>query len=175
MRYDLKSQFYGVLSITGVIRTFYVPLPCVARRPGDPRDVTQSLQTRITSGVVLTHWWCPVCDYRLSFAPEDYRICPCCGTEFGNDDRYATHEELRVEWIARGTPWFSSATPKPAAWSYMKQQLDHMLSGVVAGTQRQKSCPMDTTGNGWSVSPNWFAHVGHQPDQSVKGVYGSRD
>jgi len=30
---------------------------------------------------------CPVCFFdELPYPPRDYHICPCCGTEFGNDD-----------------------------------------------------------------------------------------
>jgi hypothetical protein len=43
--------------------------------------------------------------------PQDYNICPCCGTEFANDDQDKTHAQLRVEWIAGGMKWFFGLPP----------------------------------------------------------------
>lgn len=53
---------------------------------------------------------CPVCQYpKLKELPDNnYGICPQCGTEFGYDDDGKTHEELRSEWIAGGSKWWSS-------------------------------------------------------------------
>lgn len=59
---------------------------------------------------------CPVCLYdRLPYPPSDYHICPCCGTEFGNDDADVSHAELRQRWIAAGAPWFYENPPE--AWN----------------------------------------------------------
>ncbi len=56
---------------------------------------------------------CPVCFYdQLPYPPDDYHICLCCGTEFGNDDQFKTHEQLRSAWIARGAPWFFRRPPE---------------------------------------------------------------
>jgi hypothetical protein len=50
----------------------------------------------------------------MPYAPNDYSICPCCGTEFGLDDAERTHAELRMAWVHRGAPWFSDElTPEP--------------------------------------------------------------
>ena len=55
---------------------------------------------------------CPVCSYNdMPFPLEDYNICPCCGTEFGNDDANATHEELLMRWLLNGASWFFGAAP----------------------------------------------------------------
>jgi hypothetical protein len=65
---------------------------------------------------------CPVCGYdKLTRAPRDYMICPCCGTEFGYDDFAMSHEELRQEWLRAGAPWFSDSTPRPPHWSAVEQ------------------------------------------------------
>ena len=65
---------------------------------------------------------CPVCGYnRLPFPPSDFHICPCCGTEFGNDDFQTSHDALRERWIALGAPWFSTATPPPPGWDWLTQ------------------------------------------------------
>lgn len=56
---------------------------------------------------------CPVCAYpALAYPPDNYHICPCCGTEFGNDDQYRTNAELRKEWIVNGGPWFFGSPPQ---------------------------------------------------------------
>ena len=53
---------------------------------------------------------CPVCLFSgLPYPPADYHICPCCGTEFGNEDQELTHAQLRDIWIAHGANWFFGA------------------------------------------------------------------
>jgi hypothetical protein len=55
---------------------------------------------------------CPVCFYgEMPGPPKDYNICPCCGTEFENDDDFKTHAELRLEWITAGCRWFFRQPP----------------------------------------------------------------
>jgi hypothetical protein len=61
---------------------------------------------------------CPVCGYdQLTNPPKDYMICPCCGTEFGNDDFEVSHEQLRRQWLEAGAPWFSDSTAQPVEWN----------------------------------------------------------
>ena len=56
---------------------------------------------------------CPICMYsELPYPPHDYHICPCCGTEFGNDDADFTHEQLREMWVAGGANWFFGREPQ---------------------------------------------------------------
>jgi hypothetical protein len=56
---------------------------------------------------------CPVCFYAdLPYAPADYNICPCCGTEFGNDDAEWNHQQLRAAWLAGGANWFFGRPPE---------------------------------------------------------------
>jgi hypothetical protein len=43
--------------------------------------------------------------------PEDYNICPCCGTEFGYDDESKSFAQLRHEWIVGGMRWFFRQPP----------------------------------------------------------------
>jgi hypothetical protein len=58
------------------------------------------------------NYTCPVCGYSLMDAPPlNYEICSCCGTEFGNDDEFTTHAELRSRWIHKGSPWFFGQPP----------------------------------------------------------------
>jgi len=65
---------------------------------------------------------CPVCGYdELEEPPQDFSICPACGTEFGYDDFSMTREELRRRWLERGAPWFSTHTPTPPRWDPVRQ------------------------------------------------------
>jgi hypothetical protein len=55
---------------------------------------------------------CPVCAFPyMEAAPRNYEICPCCGTEFGNDDEFRTHDQIRAQWIQNGLPWFFRTPP----------------------------------------------------------------
>jgi len=63
---------------------------------------------------------CPVCMYdALPYPPTDYHICPCCGTEFGNDDEDFSHEQLREMWIGSGAHWFFGNPPP--GWNWFTQ------------------------------------------------------
>ena len=65
---------------------------------------------------------CPVCGYDgMPDPPADFEICPCCGTEFGNDDFDATHEELRARWVAGGARWWYTPEAPPAGWDPSEQ------------------------------------------------------
>lgn len=69
---------------------------------------------------------CLVCGFPdLEQAPYDlgcatFVICPCCGTEFGNDDFTKSHHELREEWINEGMKWWDS-NPPPKNWNPHRQ------------------------------------------------------
>ncbi len=61
---------------------------------------------------------CPVCGYdQMTHPPEDFYICPSCGTEFENDDFEITYTQLRERWLESGAVWFSRATLKPRNWN----------------------------------------------------------
>jgi hypothetical protein len=64
---------------------------------------------------------CPVCGYEMEYAPEDYNICPSCGTEFGVNDRLSTLEKLREAWVSSGMKWWSSVDPQPEPWKPEEQ------------------------------------------------------
>lgn len=75
---------------------------------------------------------CPVCGYNaMKEPPEAYYICPCCGTEFENDDRLKTRIELTRQWVAKGMPWFSRATPQPDNWNPLIQMVEAGLVEVL--------------------------------------------
>jgi hypothetical protein len=66
---------------------------------------------------------CPVCLFPdMPYPPEDYHICPCCGTEFGNDDALYSHEQLRGAWADADAPWFFG--DPPPLWNPWKQLED---------------------------------------------------
>jgi hypothetical protein len=66
---------------------------------------------------------CPVCFYPdMPYPAADYDICPCCGTEFGNDDALYTPDELRRRWVASGHLWFYGDPPQN--WNPIQQLLD---------------------------------------------------
>jgi hypothetical protein len=68
---------------------------------------------------------CPVCGYNeLTEPPENFSICPSCGTEFGYDDDMASHDELRNRWIASGAKWWSIDESPPEFWSPISQLLN---------------------------------------------------
>ncbi len=61
---------------------------------------------------------CPVCGFdALPDPPADYKICPCCGTEFGYHDLTHSWDALRERWLANGAPWFSDHIPQPPGWN----------------------------------------------------------
>jgi hypothetical protein len=64
---------------------------------------------------------CPVCGYEMDDPPQDYNICPSCGTEFGYHDSGRTYEELRRIWLNSGAPWWSPVDKKPLGWNPYKQ------------------------------------------------------
>jgi len=60
--------------------------------------------------------------------PEDYNICPCCGTEFGLHDVNSSIAALRAAWLRSGAHWWSPVDPQPQDWDpYL--QLDNIVAG----------------------------------------------
>lgn len=73
---------------------------------------------------------CLICGYnQLTEPPYDadgnpsYEICPCCGFEFGFDDKSEGifYTEYRKDWIKNGAVCFNKKL-KPLNWD-VKQQL----------------------------------------------------
>ena len=108
------------------------------------------------------NYLCAVCGYdRMERPPESFHICPCCGTEFELDDHATSHAELRKNWVLRGSPWFSRATPSPPNWDWREQLkkagLDlpiTILNGVAERPERPEaiwSIPDPTISDGWAA------------------------
>jgi hypothetical protein len=86
---------------------------------------------------------CPVCFFdQLPYPPEDYHICPCCGTEFENDDAEYSYAELRYQWILGGAVWFYEHAP--AGWS-AAAQLAKVSFGVHTGVSEPLAPPNKAT------------------------------
>src|SRR5215207_9058316 len=88
----------------------------------------------------MTYYDCPVCGYdRLTKPPENFYICPSCGTEFELDDDERSHQELRSEWIDKGLLWFSQATTPPKEWSPYRQLIIADLGAELISHPRFKT------------------------------------
>lgn len=92
---------------------------------------------------------CPVCYFAALQEPATpYNICDCCGTEFGVDDEFRSHAELRAAWIHAGARWFFR-TP-PVGWNPWAQ----LYSANVA--QVPFAAPIAYYGGGVSLSEQSF-------------------
>ena len=80
-----------------------------------------SRTTRNTTKQAALNTLCPVCGYNMDYPPEDYNICPSCGTEFGVNDANSTVSELREVWLQSGPRWWSSTDQSPTGWNPEKQ------------------------------------------------------
>lgn len=93
-----------------------------------------------------------MCGYKeMKEPPERYYICPCCGTEFDNDDKFITHLELTRQWILGGMRWFSRATVKPDNWNPINQLVDAGLGSVLM-SNLQGSEPVNSVSVGGPVN-----------------------
>jgi len=73
---------------------------------------------------------CPVCGYdRLEEPPADFCICPSCGTEFGYDDYFSSHAELRAKWLRNDAHWWSTVDACPENWD-PQQQVEAVMSSI---------------------------------------------
>lgn len=60
------------------------------------------------------NYTCPVCGFdNLEYPPQDFTICPSCGTEFGFDDVNYSIPELKARWIKDGRQWWSNDVQFP--------------------------------------------------------------
>src|SRR5436309_5252509 len=83
---------------------------------------------------------CPICGYdELRRPPDDYLICPCCGTEFGYTDANRTRAELREAWVRGGMQWHSRITQPPPDWNPLIQltKFEKRFTASTATTKRE--------------------------------------
>jgi|SRR6185295_3465867 len=75
---------------------------------------------------------CPVCGYpQLEDPPSRYEICPCCQTQFENDDEFSTRKALRDEWIGKGMKFWAT-WELPNNFAPNKQLHDLLWNNTVA-------------------------------------------
>jgi len=75
---------------------------------------------------------CPVCAYPdLPTPPENFSICPSCGTEFGFDDAGMSYRDLRNAWIKESAPWFNDRVSPPEGWNPWLQLIKGGYGSVV--------------------------------------------
>jgi hypothetical protein len=53
--------------------------------------------------------------------PENYNICPCCGTEFEYTDAGVTHQQVRAKWLSHGALWWYPDIQPPPGWDPYQQ------------------------------------------------------
>jgi hypothetical protein len=103
---------------------------------------------------------CPVCGYnKLRRLPEDFLICPSCGTEFGYQDAARTPEDierrrkmLRDRWITsgpHGPVWHSRYVPEPANWDPYGQLRALGLVYEPTVSTRYQSTSTESVGELW--------------------------
>jgi len=76
----------------------------------------------------VENYHCRVCGLYYDDLPwgEDgatpiFEICPCCGVEFGYEDRtYETVKMFREKWLLAGSKWFMQKE-KPLEWNLEEQ------------------------------------------------------
>jgi hypothetical protein len=80
---------------------------------------------------------CRICGYSSITYPwgtdgasPSFEICPCCGVQFGKEDRtLEAIKAYRAEWIRKGGRWFSK-NEKPVEWD-MDAQLKNIPKNFV--------------------------------------------
>ena len=93
----------------------------------------------------------------LALLPMPFNVCPCCGTEFGVEDRKITHSALRRAWIGAGMPWFSDIRFPAKDWSAVRQLIDGGFSadlitpvGSMTTTKTEQKILYGTAKQFWS-------------------------
>lgn len=131
--YDPETKTFGAYNATGTTRTFYMPDPCNTATPLTGTTGLLSPEMNLSSG--LRMHLCLVCGFGgLQVSPwadgePSDEICPSCGTHFGYDDVAGGRADLReriylrrrLEWIKRGSPWYSASRRPPADWDASAQ------------------------------------------------------
>ena len=104
-RCDTRYSYPGVCSAVSYrhdpdvlqARTVFISAP-----RGDTSLSCASGEHRLLSWEVCKMNICPACGYLMRFPPQDFHICPSCGTEFDYDNVGRSFAELRQAWISSG-------------------------------------------------------------------------
>lgn len=82
--------------------------------------------------------------------PQDFAICPCCGTQFDVDDFERTFRELRDDWVLGGAEWHSRVLAPPTNWDpYEQMRLSDMeFTAVLTEDPDETELP----------APDWMTH-----------------
>lgn len=114
---------------------------------------------------------CPVCGFgRLEDPPNNYTICPSCGTEFEYDDVRMTRADLRRAWVEGGYQWWSKLEQPPTRWNPERQleelmhpELREVRFAPSALSAREMQILVAATGIGANQS------TGSWPERPVRG------
>lgn len=96
---------------------------------------------------------CPVCGFnKLDLPPTNHNICPSCGTEFDLDDVGVSVQQLRENWVNRGSVWWSLYDRSPANWNPILQ-LQNV--GVITSSPASITCVSKIRPSGFSPILNF--------------------
>ena len=98
---------------------------------------------------------CPGCGYaKLEFAPEDFTICPSCGTEFGYQDATRSYYDLCQDWIAGGLKWHSRVEELPFPWNPYNQLITSKMPYETKWLESTKVIVIKTLASIWVEPTN---------------------
>lgn len=112
---------------------------------------------------------CPVCGYGMKYPPQDFHICPSCGTEFGYDDAGRTHASLRADWLRGGLQWWSPIDARPDNWDPYEQVSELLSASLWSRATLPFSQELETTGMTRMLQSAMF---GSQQHSALSGIIG---
>jgi hypothetical protein len=123
---------------------------------------------------------CSVCGFdRLEDPPNNYTICPSCGTEFEFDDVRTNRDELRRAWVESGYIWWSKLEQPPDDWN-PKRQVEELLHPEVRFVipplpARDMKILAAAAGIGANQSTGWSPGkiLGHQSNAPLPDILGN--
>lgn len=100
---------------------------------------------------------CPVCAYTdLPEPPQNFSICPSCGTEFGFDDAKVSHAQLRRRWVIADAPWYSTVRHHPADWNPWMQLIQGHYGRDIPFSGEIRSRYVDTVSAKAILTPQMY-------------------
>jgi hypothetical protein len=117
---------------------------------------------------------CPVCGFNgLEDPPKDFTICPSCGTEFGYDDAFRSHETLLLNWMLGGAKWWSTVDQPPANWSASRQLVglrEAQMAQIIKTATEALNRSNEATGGG-IIHSNRNTQNFHAPIDDLVFIY----